>query len=320
MKRLLTIAFTVFATLSMAQNFHFTPQWKMGDVKEVSITQVEREYENDELISDSSHTNSARIEVLKLKKDIYTLEILLENQALKLAIQLHENIQEELPEYKDLKLIYTVNKNTAEATLQNWKEVQSFMTESFTEVQALLEEKNPESAFMLDFVFMPLKDAFSSKENTEAYMEDYINYLLIPYNKSFTVGDTLVQTESVQNPFNPREEVASTSYLSLQEVNESNKTCVIVGEEIIDLSEFLTMMKAMMTKFATSAGASDSITEKKLKEIDNMQMEIKKLKEVNFDYTSTWVTKIVQRGVVEAMDPKKGIRKRKEVITTTVVS
>src|SRR5690606_842461 len=109
-------------------------------------TQVEREFEDDKLISDTTIYNEAKIKVLKDNKDSYSLEILMENQALRSAIELYDNLGEELKDYKDLKLIYSVNKETAESELLNWKEAQKFMNESFDQIIIVFEDKMPEMA------------------------------------------------------------------------------------------------------------------------------------------------------------------------------
>ena len=119
MKRIFTISLLTISTLGFGQDYNFKPQWTSGDIKQITITQVEREYEDDELISDTIIYNDARIKVLKENKDNYTLEILYENQALRAAQEFYDKLNEELKEYKDLKLIYSVNKVTAESELLN---------------------------------------------------------------------------------------------------------------------------------------------------------------------------------------------------------
>ena len=83
MKRIFTISLLLLSTLAFSQDYNFKPLWNKGDIKHVFITQIEREYEDGQLISDTTINNEARIEVLKNDPQAYTIEILLENQALR---------------------------------------------------------------------------------------------------------------------------------------------------------------------------------------------------------------------------------------------
>ena len=319
MRRLITIALLAASTLGFGQDYNFKSKWNKGDVKQITITQVEREFEDAKLISDTTVYNQATIKVLKDNKDSYTLEILMENQALRAAIEFYDKLGEELKDYKDLKLIYSVNKKTAESELLNWKEAQKFMNESFDQITNVLEDKAPDIAPYIGFVFMPLMESFKSKENIEEYMDTNIGYILIPFNKDFKVGETISKTESEENPFNTMQEISTTTLLTLESVSEASKTCQINQEVVIDLSEFIEMMKGMMEKMSDSFGANDSITATKSKEMDEFDMNIENTQSITFDYETTWVTKVVGTGVVTGTDPKKGIKTRKEIITTSEI-
>lgn len=319
MRRLITIALLSISTLGFGQDYNFQPKWTKGVVKQITITQVEREFEDDKLISDTTIYNQATIKVLEDNKDSYSLEILMENQALRSAIELYDKLGEELKDYKDLKLIYSVNKETAESELLNWKEAQKFMNESFDQITIVLEDKTPDMAPYIGMIFMPIEEIFKSKENIEAYMDDNIGYILTPFNKDFKIGETITTTETGENPFNPMQEISATTLLTLESVDKEAKTCTINQEIELDLTEFIEMMKGMMQKMSQSFGANDSITAEKSKEMDEFEMDIENLQVITFDYETTWVTKVVDTGIVSGTDPKKGIKTRQEVITTTII-
>lgn len=319
MKRIFTISLLVISTLGFSQDYNFKPQWNKGDVKKIKITQVEREYEDQNLISDTTIYNEARIKVLKVSKDDYTLEILFENQALRVAIEFYDKLGEELKDYKDLRLIYSVDKESAESELLNWKDAQKFMNNSFEQITSVLEDKSPDVAPFIGMVFMPLKEVFKSKESIEAYMETNIGYILTPFNQNFRVGETITKTESQENPFNSMQEISATTLLTLESVNKESKTCRINQEVELDLTEFIEMMKGMMQKMAKSFGENDSITAEKNKEMDEFEMDIENLQVITFNYETSWVEKVVSTGKVTGTDPKKGIKTKKEVITTTIV-
>jgi hypothetical protein len=319
MKKIITVAFIAISTLSFGQDYNFKPLWNKGDVKKITIEQIEREYEDGKLISDTIIYNEARIEVLKDNKDSYRLEVLMENQALRAAISFYDKLGEELTDYKDLKLIYSVNKETAESELLNWKEAQKFMNESFGQITTVLEDKAPDMAPFVRLIFMPLEEMFKSKENIEAYMETNIGYMLTPFNQNYKVGETITNTESGENPFNPMQEISTTTLLTLESVDEKSKSCIINEEVELDLSEFIEMMKGMMQQMSKSFGANDSITAVKSKEMDDFEMDIENLKVITFNYETSWVEKVVGTGIVTGTDPKKGVKTKKEIIATTII-
>lgn len=325
MRKLITITLLLISTVSFGQDYKFRPKWEKGTVKKITITQVEREFEDGLLISDTTIYNEARIEVLKDNKDSYTLEILMENQALRAAIEFYDKLGEELKDYKDLKLIYSVNKETAESELLNWEEAQAFMNESFGQITTVLEDKAPDVAPFIKLIFLPLEEMFKSKENIEAYMETNIGYILTPFNQSFKVGETITKTESEKNPFNPMQEISATTLLTLESVNEKYKTCIINQEVELDLTEFIEMMKGivkgMMEGMMSVAGTNDSITAEKSKEIDEIEfeMDIENLKIITFNYETSWVEKVVSTGIISMTDPKKGVKTKKEIIATTII-
>ncbi|WP_027419080.1 hypothetical protein [Crocinitomix catalasitica] len=319
MKRRITIVFLCIVSIGYAQDFNFKPVWDKGDEKQITITQIEKEYEDDILISDTTIYNSASLKVLKVDEENYTLEILLENQALRIAIEFYDKLDEELKDYQDLKLIYKINKETSDAELQNWKEAQKFMNESFKQITNVLADKASDIAPYMNIMLMPLMEVFESKENIEAYMEDNIGYILIPFNKYFKVGETITTTETGENPFNPMQQISATTLLTLVSVDKEAKTCLIHQEVELDLTEFIEMMKGMMQQMSQSFGANDSITAVKAKEMDAFEMDIENLQVITFDYQTTWITKVVGTSMVSGTDPKKGIKTKTEVITTTEI-
>ncbi len=112
------------------------------------------------------------------------------------------------------------------------------------------------------------------------------------------------------------QEISAITLLTLESVNKASKTNLINQEVQLDLSEFIEMMKSMTQKMSKFR-ANDSITATKSKEMDEFEMDIENTQAITFDYETTWVTKVVGTGVVTGTDPKKGIKTRKEVITST---
>ena len=319
MKRIFALALIRLSSLAFCQEYHFKPLWKKGEQKKISITQVEEEFEDGELISSETTYNDASIKVVKDNKDTYTLEILMENQALKAAIELYDKLGDELTDGKDLKLLYSVNKETAEAELLNWKEAQKFMHNSIDQITAILDEKVPDIAPFMGMVFLPIKEIYKSKENIEASMEENIGFILTPFNKDFKLGEPISTTEVGDNPFNPMSEMSFTTNLTLKSVDEANKICTLQQEIEFDLSAFNQMIKDMMLKMTEAFGVDDSARAKQKKDLEDFKMDIETKEVLSFNYQSTWVNKVVNTYTISGKDPKSGLETRKEVKTTVEV-
>jgi hypothetical protein len=319
MKGIFAILFIAISTLVYSQDFNFKPKWNRGEERIITITQVDREFEDDILIEESTTTNQASLKVIKDSKESYTLEAVFENQAWKAASEFYDKLGDELQEYQDLKLIISVNKQSAEIELLNWKDAQKFMNDSFDQISNLLEEKIPDDAELMNFVFSPIKALFISKENIEGYMLANLDFMFIPFNKNFIAGETISETESQENPFNAMQEISATTLLTLESLDENSKTCIINQEIQLDLREFIEMIKDMMMKMAESFGANDSIAAQKGAEMDEFEMDIENKQVITFNYGTSWVTGAVGIGRVTGMDPTTGINSLNESITTITV-
>ncbi|GEM_PF-3209512 len=319
MKHLLPFLFIAASTLGVAQGYNFKPDWSKGDKKHITITQTEREFENDLLVSDTVTYNEVKITVLEDNSEDYVIEVLFENQALSGAMELYDRIGEELSDYQDLKLIFSVNKSTAEPKLQNQEEAQAFMMESFDQITEVLKSKAPEEASLIDLLFAPLREIFKNEENIEAYMTQNIGYILTPFNKDFTVGETITKTESTDNPFNPTQQISSTTHVQLESVDAEGRMCTIHEELELDLSGFREMAKQIMLRMMESFGAGDSLATEKANLMDDFDMDVENVKTILFDAKSTWVTRMDHDVTVTSTNPLEGAKTRKEIKVTHVV-
>lgn len=319
MKLAFTAAFVVVSIFCVGQDYRYSPKWKTGETKTISYTTNEKEYKNGELTSDTTYYNEGTVKVLKETKEAYTLQFVFKNQALITAIDLYENIGDELKDYRDLKLRYTLDKTTGERELVNWEEAQQFMNNSVDLMTEVLSEKAPEEASLAGLLFLPIKMAFASQESMEGYFEPQVDFLFYPFFQDLTLNESVIRTEKCDNPFQPGKEITSNTAFSLLSMDKPNKRCEIDVEILLDLNDFIEMTKSMMTKMAESFGASDSIVEAKMKEIENFSMEMVIHKVLSFDYQSTWVTKSVGTATVSSTNPASGEKMKKIVVSTVLI-
>ncbi|MES2847994.1 MAG: hypothetical protein V4685_02975 [Bacteroidota bacterium] len=311
------LLFTCNNAFAQTKEYNFKPEWKVGDKKSVRIVQHETEYKKGKLVGDDTTYLSAEMAVLSEDDKNYTLKVLYENVALTAAINFYDKMGEELSDYKNLELKYTVDKQGGKAELINWKEAQQFMNTSFDRINEVMEKKAPDAASYTKLMFAPLREIFNSKQNIESYMSDQVGYLLFPYGKKFVVGDTLTVTSKGANPFNPMDSISQTTVSYLDNIDDTKKVCDINYREIFDLSKFKEMMKTMMEKMMKSADAGDKSKTKTAKEIDSIDFDVTNKTVITFDYNSTWPLKVVKIGKVVAGDPS-GKTEKTVFVTATI--
>lgn len=310
MRRLITIALLAVSTISVGQDYNFKPKWKKGDVKEISTSQVEKSFEDDNLISENTTTYEATVKVVNENNEAYTLEVYMENQALRLTTEYYEEIASKLENLSDLKLVYSVHKETGVSELMNWKEAQEFMNGSVDRITNVFEEEAPDEIPVLEMVLGSTKNIFESKESIEEYFENQLGYILLPFCNDFTISKTISKTEKKASFLKSEKEILFTTNITLASIDKKTNTAIIVKEVEHDLSEVIIERKSRMKEIFEPYGLSD----KKLQEIDNLDMSIENKQLISFNTKTTWVTKVVKTVSV------KGFKVNTESVTTTIVN
>lgn len=270
----------LISALTYAQTpVSFQPKWKVGDKRKATIVETGTGYKNGEITEQTTETIDVLYEVMKETVTDYTVKITIENIALKSVEKFYDKIGEDLKAYKDLNLLYRVNKMGGTADLLNWKEAKAFIEESFEQVTKVVKKKSPDSEMMVGFVMKSVVTMFDSKEAVEGYLEGEVNMLIMPFGKAFPLNDTLKVDDYQANPFNPGEEVRAVQQYVL---TDQGKGLYNINHTMdIDLSGFVAMMKEMMAGFGKSLGVSDSSVANKTAELDEL--------EFNMDYHTNWV-------------------------------
>ena len=320
---LLIICITLVSNALNAQDYNFLPKWKVGETKIVNTTEYRKEYKNGNLIKDTIEQQQYKIKVKRDDASNYYIVASFKNIALKSAVNAYAKFGEDvrIKDYKNLNLEYKVSKTTGKMELQNWEDARDFMNKSFDLITELMEEKSPEMSEAFKMSITPLKNMFSSKETTEEYVKEWISFIEIPYNKNFVLGDTLITYDSAENPMNPGQIITTQTNLMLSKVNLPNNSVKIEHSIVFDMTEFMEMMKEMMRgmaeAFAAAAVDTEDVSEEemeakenarkdKMKELDDMVMEMDNEQYITYNTSTTWVTSIVSLNTVNAETPGVG--------------
>ncbi len=170
----------------------------------------------------------------------------------------------------------------------NWKEAQAYVKKSYEEVEALVKKKAPEAVEYVKLAWSPILKLFNSKETIEAYTENEIKMITLPFGHAFTVGDTLKETETEANPFDPASELSVTHAFYLLEKDKAKGLYTLDYAVEFDMAPFVAMIKNMMTEMGKSFGVEDSSIAKKSAEIDDINFEMTNNTQWLFDSKSTW--------------------------------
>lgn len=188
MKSISILMLTLFTLSGMSQTYSFKPNWENGTVKTIEMSTSTKEYENGEVISDTTTFNQAKITVTKDLKANYEVEVLFENQVLTAAKEFYDKIGEELGEFSAIKIKLSVSKETGEVSVLNPKEVKDFYMKGFDQITELMEEKVPEMAPFMKLALSPINKMFESKENLEAYAKEMVGFVFVPFEHEYTLN------------------------------------------------------------------------------------------------------------------------------------
>ncbi len=313
-KTFITLLAVAISAIASAQ--HYTPKWKVGDHKTATTTTNEKEWENGELMSDTSEVSDIDFKVTAESATDFTLAVIIENATLKALATLAETMEEDIKQYKDIKLVYSVNKTTGKADLTNWEEVQSFMYKGYDKMKEMIDDKIPEMGVFAEMIFSPIKEAYSTKEGIEGAMEPTIGFIMTPFAHEFKGMDSLSVTDNAPNPFNPEMSMTSTTYLWLKPLDNTGGRAEIGRSIVMDLTEFKKMMSDMMAKMSDSFGGDEKKAKETAAEIENFDMDMTNVQLITYDIASTWPTKVVATSEVIANEPRK---KTKKTVTVTTV-
>jgi hypothetical protein len=294
------------SAFSQKKEYSFRPVWKAGEKKTITISQHETEVKQGELVSDTTTYTQREVVVLKDNPDHYIVAVKFENIVMASVARFYERIGEDLPQYRNVELHYSVNKSSGKAELINHNEVKKYLDDNFKQVFKVIKKNNPDLEGIVKMVLNPVINVLKEKKNLESYFANEVDYLFSSFEKKYTKGDTITVTERCANPFNKSDSLNAVTTTCLSEINESAKIATINNVQVMDMTEFKKLLVEMMGKMAKSFGAEDSTVTRKSKELDDFQMEVTMNEVILLDYTTGWPVKVVRTGRVYADEPKKG--------------
>lgn len=303
----LFIAILSFGFLSAQERF--TPNWEPGTEKVMIRTMSTVKYAGDSMESEEVEVDTLRLKIITETKLYYEVEYDFGADILSLLMESLPEADAEIKEQAILKMRFGISKDSGSAIMLNWPEVEDYTGSKIDSIKALIAKADTGfSGFFLNLVLDPILKPLSSKIRAEEYFESEMGMILLPYQRQYTAGDTILIESKEKNPFNPNSELNALTRLVLQDYEKGEIPIVFHQEVDIDMEPFLEMMKEMMRKMATSFASDSSDTQsmdRKIAEIDAMEMDMINSQKIFYNPQTTWVERIETAGLITGFDPKR---------------
>lgn len=311
MKKSMRKIFLVFTFLILAycnifaqtKEFKFTPKWKVGEKKFASFVFNQYEMKNGDSTIDSTSYYNFDFEIIKENNESYTLQIHFVNPVLRKASHFYDNIIHDLKNFKDIDLLYQVDKITGKSEIINFIEINHYMKKCLEQINKIMNKENSNIDSNSKQSILTLFEAYKNKENLEDDISREIGFLFDPFNKQFVIGDTLNFTQSSINPLDRKELTKQTKLFSMNKVDESKKTCQIFTSEDYDLENYKNMMIKMCLDNIKSNNSNSSTNDTLTKEIEKINIDFSYYSIIDFDYNTTWPTFVVTKGKISILSP-----------------
>jgi len=286
--RILLTTLIIFPFLLFSQNnkiYEYSPKWKVGDKKEITLNTTYKLWDKEKLaIDETDSIKYGSVEVTDKTKEAYTLHIRIKNIAFGIIEEIYKNIDLRLLEYEYMLLIYEFNKIDGSYSLRNWKDIQGFMNESFSGIDSILKSEDQSLYFRSQLLLMPEKSLMNDKSAFENKMQEQIGYLFTPYGKKFTLNTAIVTESQEKNvfPFNNTSEINVITKLSLTKIDKSTKTTEFTEIWEYDFEEVKKNTLAYL-KSVKLADFKDHTT-------DNLDIGITQSSKIRYNYKTTWIS------------------------------
>jgi hypothetical protein len=300
MKSILFLLLLWASETTIAQSINFTPNWVVGTEKILTTVNFKDDYKNDKLVSKTIDSTIFSIRVLDQSTSKYTIEVIFKNYIIQAATQFFEIAQEDLKKYNDLKLLFSINKETVEIELLNWQETQYFVQQSFEFVKTVVETKKPEMATYTPVFQSVYSKIFKSKKDAEVNLARNFEFILIPFKYEYTLNKEFSIPDSILIPLNLNDEISTTTTLELKSYNINSGNCLIKRDVKFDFSPYV-------NNFNSSSDTT------------GYDMDMSYVETIYYDSNSTWADKMIMNAVATSSDPKYGTRRRVELMSTTTL-
>lgn len=331
MKNIIAI-FTILLSLSsFAQEVKFTPKWKKGDKRKISMLTEEKKWKKGKLVKDEQTPMEALLTVKNVTKEHFEIHLKYENFALTTYDKVYDMTGESAKEFAELNLVYHVSKDGKQYDLINWKEAKAVITGNSEDFKNKMESNTDKKD--TNSVFSSLaklgSSRFDNKEAVETMFDEEIEALLVAFQSSYS-KDTVTVVEMAKNPFKSGGKPGKAD--SLEAVTKywfgkkSGSLYELNQKEIIDATEYKEMMKEVMKKMTIGfmmLMEKDTTNDKfrtRISELDeklnSINFDIDLLVTANFNSKTSFPTKVVKEGEITT-SKMKGEDKKWSRITLT---
>lgn len=252
MKKISSLLLLALSLNSFGQEINFVPKWKKGDTRKVIIkSETRKNKKNSSELEIESKEFEAKLNVKEVESDHYIIDLVYEDFYLNLFNKVNKSTGTEPKTFDKLNLQFKIKKDGSDADLLNWEDARNVIKQTFeSSLDGLVDKYGKDGNEKKDVdtiknVASPLLKMWDSKEMMEAYFNDEIKALIIPFQYSFS-KDTVKSTKLAHNPFG-KSKNDSISSTRLSWINSKNGDTYTLGTtDVVDMTEFSNMMKGVM--------------------------------------------------------------------------
>ncbi|MBK8847361.1 MAG: hypothetical protein IPO27_12780 [Bacteroidetes bacterium] len=302
--------------LVQAQSIMLTPRLKVGEKKQVTITDLGKEFKRDKWHEEEPDERTYRYEVTGEDAEGFTFTIIDANPVAALGRKLGDTSLTGSVSEIESKIIYRLNKKDGTTELLNWGEIQGNTNAVFAKLDSAMskgdDEENSKSA-LLKMIFDPLKSVYESEESIKESMDKDNGIIFSHYGKMLNFADTLFEENNEQNPFKKGALLTGTSKSILKKGATENKY-ELVRITNYDMAEFIEGFKKMMKEMIEKMGSSDK-KKKELEEIQTMKFDFNTTENITIDSTSG---AMIEALMVSTIKGSAGGKNNEKIITRKI--
>jgi hypothetical protein len=243
----LLLASFVHAHSQVAQSLVLVPRWKVGDSRNVRISEVRNELTNG---AASAKHQDLDLSMRLVNDDArhFIVRVDMDNPLLLAAHGMSSVLGDELKAWERLTLRYAFSRTDGSAHLENGAEAKKFLDQSYQETLKFFTALHPKAGQEFKDLAAPMIEQFNDSVSVAMYFAGTIGCTTFPYGRKLVLGDTLRFVSYGPNPFGGGPDSARMETRAvLKQMDQEARSCVIDVERILDEKALLEDMRQLMS-------------------------------------------------------------------------
>jgi hypothetical protein len=313
MKSFLTVIFALLFSSIFCQTISIQPNWKVGETKTIKTYSENTEFSGeDEPYTRMDTTEGPSILVVEEDADNYYVQVEVEDQNLMMLNSLIQTYEVDIDTEEKVKVKISVSKSGMGWTIANFEEVKSILEGKLDKVNAAMGEKNPQMKELMVSYLEPVSSGVKSQDAMKFTFLREIDYLFLPFQRSWEQGKMYTDSATGPNPMNPAITTTFTYKNVLSSVNKKENIAILEQETLVDMDGFIKLIKEKLQQMAELMDKPE-----KGEAFDNVVMNMSNQLKLEVNMKTGWVETAIGEITIEGSFPgesKKTVSKVRKVL------